>query len=117
MPVWEDNMAPIFDAAQRLLVVEVRDGIEVDRRSVSLEEEALSGQVERLEHLGIRVLVCNWISKPLANFLDEVGTTVIHGISGSPDAVLAAYFAGELPGPRWAMADANPKHMQTASAV
>ena len=116
MPVWEENMAPIFDAAKRLLVVEVRDDAEVDRSTVSLGEEALSHRVELVEQLGISVLICNWISKPLAHFLEEVGTTVIHGIRGGPDVVLATYFAGEHPGPRSTMANVNREHMEPATA-
>ena len=52
MPVCEGKLSPVLDAAKRLLVVKVEDGMEADRCQVSIEEESLPRRAERMAELG-----------------------------------------------------------------
>ena len=103
MPVWGDRISPVFDAAGRLLVVEVEEGAEVDRSEVPLGEGSLPSRARRLSELGVDVLICGAISRALGDLLDDSGIRVVPWISGEPDPVLSAYLAGELSDSDFAM--------------
>ena len=103
MPVWEGRISPVFDVSRRLLVAEVKEGIEVDRCEVPLEEESLPHRAGRMVDLGADVLICGGISRSLADALNVFKIRVVSGTTGEMKQVLTAYFRGELPGPQFAM--------------
>ena len=103
MPVWEGKISPVFDVSRRMLVVEVKDGMEVDRCEVPLEGESLPHRVGRIVDLEVDVLICGGISRSLTGSLNAFNITVISGITGELNQILAAYISGEFPGPRFAM--------------
>lgn len=103
VPIFEGRISPVFDWAQRLLVID-HDGTNEQARS----EENLAGLAPpfrpgRLAHLGVEVLLCGGISAPVAAMLESQGVSVIPGLVGEVDGVFEAFFAGRLPDPAFAM--------------
>jgi predicted Fe-Mo cluster-binding NifX family protein len=103
IPFWNDRVSPVFDASRRLVVVDVEDGLERARHQETLQEEFPTRRARQLAQLGVNVLICGAISRPLATLLAASGITVIPWTAGPVDEVLAAYLAGRLPDPRWLM--------------
>jgi len=103
IPFWNDRVSPVFDASRRLVVVDVEDGLERARHQETLQEEFPTRRARQLAQLGVNVLICGAISRPLATLLAASGITVIPWTAGPVDEVLAAYLAGRLPDPRWMM--------------
>ena len=103
MPIWGGRISPVFDAAGRLLVVQVEEGAEVDRSEVPLGEGSLPGTARHLSELGVDVLICGAISRALGDLLDDSGIRVVPWISGEPEPVLSAYLAGGLSDSGFAM--------------
>lgn len=103
IPFWNDRVSPVFDAARRLVVVDVENGVERARHHQTLQEEFPTRRVRQLAQLGVNVLICGAISRPLAALLAASGITLIPWTAGPVDEVLAAYLAGRLPDPRWLM--------------
>ncbi len=103
IPVWEGGLSPVFDVAGRLLIVEVRDGREVLRYEAPFPEEGLLRRASHLVELRVDVLVCGAISRDLEALLRVQRIQVIPWVTGDPERVLAAFCAGELPSPRFAM--------------
>ena len=103
IPIWSGRVSPVFDAAGHLVLVDIEDGMERIRREETLQESFLTQRARRLSELGVNVLICGAISRPLWTVLAASGVTVIPWTAGAVDDVLAAYVKGCLRDPRWRM--------------
>ena len=96
IPIWEDRISPVLDAASRLLIVEVVGQKEASRFETYLEEQGLSHRCVRIRRLGIHTLICGAVSASFSRMLQASGIDLIPGISGHLEAVLDAYLHGNL---------------------
>jgi len=96
IPVAEERVAPLFDAAKRLLIVEYRHGQETQRTEARLSQSTLIEKARSLTKIGTHVLICGAISAPLEMLIASEGIQVIHHTCGPIDAVLDAYASGQL---------------------
>ena len=63
--IWEDRVAPVFDVARRVRIVEADSGRVVAAADESLPEDAPAVRARRLADLGVATLVCGAISRPV----------------------------------------------------
>jgi predicted Fe-Mo cluster-binding NifX family protein len=103
IPIWNERVSPVFDAARRLVLVDVEGGTEQARREEVIQECFVAQRARRLTELGVNVLICGAISRQLAAVLAASGITVIPWTAGPVEEVLVAYLNGRLPDPRWLM--------------
>jgi len=103
IPILNGRVSPVFDTACRLLLIEVEQGSEQARRTVELADSLPMRRVERLRALGVEVLVCGGISRPLGTMCEAAGMRVVPWIAGPVDEIVQAYLAKNLPHPRWMM--------------
>ena len=103
IPIWEDKVSPVFDTASRLLIVKLEDQREVSRFETSLNEQDISRRCFRIQELGVDILVCGAISRPLSSMLMAFGINIIPWITGNPEDVLKAYMQGTLYHPNFLM--------------
>ncbi|MBN1917691.1 MAG: NifB/NifX family molybdenum-iron cluster-binding protein [Verrucomicrobia bacterium] len=103
VPTWQGRVSPVFDTAQRLLVVKTQNGSETERTEEDLGSLPLPRRASRLRELGVDVLICGAISRPLAGLIAASGTTLIPFVSGECEEVLSAYLGGRLPSPHFLM--------------
>lgn len=103
IPVCDDRISPVFDSAGQLLLVEIKNGSERNRRWEAIAEPVPARRARRLDELGVNVLVCGAISRPLAVLLEISGVAIIPWRAGPVEAVLDAYLKGRLLEPRWRM--------------
>ena len=96
IPTWDDRISPVFDVARHLLVVDVEDNAEVARSEVVIEETALPRRAKQLTDLGVNVLICGAMSRPLERMLTSAGVQVIPHTCGSADSVLKTFLSGQL---------------------
>ena len=108
--VWQSRVSPVFDVAGRLLVVEAESGRETSRTEETIAEPFLPRKVRRLRELGVNVLICGAISRPLAAMIAQAGIAVIPWIAGEVDQVLKGYLDGQLPDPRFLMPGCGRGH-------
>jgi predicted Fe-Mo cluster-binding NifX family protein len=102
--VWNDRVSPVFDTAGRLLLLDLADGIEQGRRVVEVAQASSPAErANRLAELGVNVLVCGAISRPLAGCVSAAGIALVPWVAGPVDEVLRAYLVGKLSEPRWRM--------------
>lgn len=97
IPVWEDRVSPVFDAARTLLVVDLDRGRVHRRWYERVEGEALRPRVDRLERLGVKVLICGAVSGQLASLIEQSGIRLVPFIAGRCEEVLAAFARGDPP--------------------
>jgi len=103
IPVWGSRISPVFDAARRLVVVDVAEGREVGRTHEDLTAVLPPQRARRLQSLGVDTLLCGAISRPLAGMLSSYGIAVVPWMSGGFEEVLRAYVGGSLSEERYAM--------------
>lgn len=100
---WQGRISPVFDTARRLLLVDAENGTEAGRSEKALPQAFPPQRVARLKELGIDVLICGAISRPLAGVIAASGIVLVPFISGETDQVLTAYLHKELPSPQFMM--------------
>jgi predicted Fe-Mo cluster-binding NifX family protein len=115
IPVRHDRVSPVFDTASRLLLVDLADGIEQARQLVEVAQATFpTERAKRLAELGVNVLVCGAISRPLAGCVSAARIALVPWVAGPVEEVLRAYLVGKLVGLRWRMPGCGarrPRHM------
>ncbi len=103
VPIWENRISPVLDAASRLLIIEIEDQREAFRFETLLDEHDTYRRCLRIQGLGIDTMICGAISCPFLRLLMASDIKIIYGISGITEEVLEAYFEGTLNHERFLM--------------
>jgi len=103
IPNFKGRVSSVFDWAQWLVVVDHDGHVERARREENLAAIAPPFRPAHLARLGMETLLCGGISRALAQMVQLQGITLMMGLAGETDKVLAAFFSGKLPNPRFAM--------------
>jgi len=92
--IWNDRIAPVFDVAGSVLVLNIAD------LSVSAEIKVLPqasfAKIEALAQSGVEILVCGAISRPLLRTACAAGLKVIPFVAGNVDEVIQALRSGDI---------------------
>ena len=96
IPIWQERISPVLDSASRLLVVDLENQKEISRFEIYLDECDLTRTCQRIEGIGVDVLICSAVSRPFARMLEIAGIQLIHDISGAAEDVIHAYSRGDL---------------------
>lgn len=94
--VWNGRIAPVFDTASQVTVVEAEAG-----RVVECVEETLPAglpvlKATRLAELEVETLVCGAISWPLHAMVSAAGVQVVPFVSGKAGEVVQAWVEGRV---------------------
>ena len=108
MTVWEDTVSTVCDFSSRLLVFDVMGNEVKNRSSIPFETGILPERVNRLEALGVQVLLCGAISRPLESMICAAGVQVISCLRGSIEEIIRAYLGGGLPDARFTLPGFDP---------
>jgi predicted Fe-Mo cluster-binding NifX family protein len=92
---WDDRIAPVFDVARRIILVETKGG-----RIITEKEETFgnAGPLQKgalLADMGVDVLVCGAVSRPLQEMIAAYGIRVIPFVAGEVRQVIDAWLAGK----------------------
>jgi len=94
--VFDGRISPVFDAAGKLVLVDIENGREIRRTEQVVEEADLGPRASRVAGLGANVLICGAISRPLEAMLLSAGVEVIPQACGQWEDVLRAFLSGRL---------------------
>jgi len=93
---WQDRISPVFDVSDRLLLIDIEDGRELKREDNLLNCSGPFERAREVYRLGVQVLLCGAVSRPLETALISSGVRVIGFICGGLEDVLNAYIKGRL---------------------
>jgi predicted Fe-Mo cluster-binding NifX family protein len=96
IPTWAGRVSPVFDVARELLVVDLDHDEELRRESHSLESVGVAQRVAAIGTLGIEILICGAISRPLETMVTASGVRLLPHICGDVEEVLRAFRTGRL---------------------
>jgi len=103
LPVWQGRVSSVFDFAHELLVIEFEKGREKGRQEIVLVEQSGPDRAATLKQLGVGVLICGAISRPLAEMINGLGIQVLPFVSGSTEQIVNAYKTGQLSQPQYTL--------------
>ena len=103
LPVWQGHVSSVFDFAHKLLVIELDSGVERNRQEIVLVEQSDLERVTTLKQLGVGVLICGAISKPLAELINASGIQVLPFVTGTTGHIVNAYKTGQLSLPQYTL--------------
>lgn len=93
---WNSRIAPVFDVAGRLFLVETEAGRILGETAEDLSADEPVEKVRRLARLGVNTLVCGAISRFLHAMVRSYGITVIPFVAGDLQEVIHAWIEGRL---------------------
>lgn len=96
IPISDGRISPVFDAARRLVLVDVDNGRELGRTEKVVEEPEMARRARRVADLGVDVLICGAISRPLEAMLLSAGVEVVPQTCGQAEEVFRAFLSGQL---------------------
>jgi predicted Fe-Mo cluster-binding NifX family protein len=100
---WDDRIAPVFDIARRIHVVEADSGRVVAETGEVLADDLPVQKAHRLVELGVGTLVCGAISRPFHEMVAAYGIRVIPFVAGDLSEVIQAWLSGNLERDTFAM--------------
>ena len=89
--VWNNRIAPVFDAARRVIMVESEAAGGNAQTPVLLTGDQPLQKVQQLADLGADSLVCGAISRALQAFLTARGIRVVAYVAGDAEEVIDAW--------------------------
>jgi predicted Fe-Mo cluster-binding NifX family protein len=95
-PHWDNRIAPVFDTARRIVLIEVQRGRIIKEEQGFLPEKLPVSKVIRLLDMGVGVLVCGAISRPMHALVSAYGITVVPFVAGGLREVIDAWLRGRL---------------------
>lgn len=102
-PVWDGRIAPVFDVARKALIVERKAGSAPREREELMPAEPPSAKADRLRELGVAVLICGAISRPLQSEVESRGIQVVPFVTGGQSEIVRAWTEGRLENDLYAM--------------
>lgn len=103
IPEWQGQVSTVFDFASKLVLIDIERQKKINRSEISLSEEPMSRRASKLKNLGVDVLICGAISRPLAFMIAGSGIEILPYVTGRIDEVLNAYMTGQLAEQRFSM--------------
>jgi predicted Fe-Mo cluster-binding NifX family protein len=96
IPLWQGRVSPVFDEANRILLIDISENQEQHRQEESLMARNPFERAQLLPRLGVDLLICGMISQTQQTALASGGIRIIPHICGSMEEVIAAYLDGRI---------------------
>lgn len=109
---WDNRIAPVFDSAQQILVVDTDGSETITETQQTLPNSTSFHKAAHLVELGINTLVCGAISRPLHEWLLARGISVMAFIAGDLKEVIHALQDGNLESNCFAMPGCNRRRQR-----
>jgi predicted Fe-Mo cluster-binding NifX family protein len=94
--VWDSRIAPVFDVARQIHIVEAESGRIVGEAQEDLADDMPAQKARRLAELGVDTLVCGAISRPMQVMVAAYGIRVIPFVTGDLREVIRAWLSGRI---------------------
>jgi predicted Fe-Mo cluster-binding NifX family protein len=110
IPISQERISPLLDAAARLLLVTRRRGKEVARKEFVLSPLSPEELARSVAELRVDVLLCAALSQGLHRALERRGVQVQPHLCGDTEAVLQAFCCDRLNRPEFRMPGCGKPH-------
>lgn len=94
--IWGNRIAPVFDVARFIHLVEIEAGCILRETQESLLNEMVAQKALRLAELKVGALVCGAISRPMQAMVAAYGIQVIPFVAGELHEIIQAWLSRDL---------------------
>jgi predicted Fe-Mo cluster-binding NifX family protein len=94
--VWNNRVAPLFDVARQLHVIEFNQGRIVSQFRAGFDGQIPARKAKQLAEMGVQTLVCGAISRSMQFLVTAYGVELIAFINGDLQEVIDAWQCGKL---------------------
>lgn len=91
---WGTRVAPLFDTARKVLILDIEDNDIKDSNDVDIDGIRSFSRAGYLHELGVKVLICGGISEYFFRQLLAVNIRVVPWTSGEVGEVIEKYLKG-----------------------
>ncbi|MBP1625669.1 MAG: nitrogenase molybdenum-iron cofactor biosynthesis protein NifB/NifX-related protein, iron-sulfur [Holophagaceae bacterium] len=98
-----DRIAPVFDTANELLLVDCEHSRLIGKDRVSFDSREAGPRAVQLSTLGVQTLLCGAISTPFRLAVEGCGIRVIPFLTGKVEEILGAWICDGLDESRFSM--------------
>jgi predicted Fe-Mo cluster-binding NifX family protein len=95
---WEGRVSPVFDTARHIRCFDVDGGVGRLAGEAELPSDEPQSKLKKLKELGVSVLICGAISRPLAMTFSASGIQLVPFLAGEVEEVVQAFAEGRLEG-------------------
>jgi predicted Fe-Mo cluster-binding NifX family protein len=95
---WEGRVSPVFDTARHIFCFDVADGFGRRAGETEMLSDEPQAKLKRLQELGVSVLICGAVSRPLAVMLSATGIRLVPFLAGEVEEIVQAFASGRLEG-------------------
>lgn len=96
IPIFDDEVAPRFCAAEEIFLVEFGPGSSLSRKRSTIVGLDVVGRLRQLSLEGASVLLCCGFAARFLPQAHRLGIEVIWGLAGKTEQVVAAYLENDL---------------------
>jgi predicted Fe-Mo cluster-binding NifX family protein len=93
--VWDNRIAPVFDVARQVLLVETKSGHIISETRMTLADTIPVQKAVCLAELDVGILICGAISRPLQDMITAYDIRIIPFVAGDLREVIGAWLAGK----------------------
>jgi predicted Fe-Mo cluster-binding NifX family protein len=115
IPVFQERISPVLDACNRLLVVDIANGKEIQRTDVSLKKMSREERTEAVSRWNIDTIICAGVSELMCSYIESRGVRLISGIAGELEKIIDAYIHNRLDQKCFMMPGKKKPHLQDSS--
>ena len=101
-PVWNGNVSPVLDTAERFIVFDIEGGNIISRSELPIEDRRLQEKAKIIAN-NARILICGALSNHMASFLSSFGLEVYPWVMGNAEQLVEMLASGNIPGPEFSM--------------
>lgn len=94
--IWNNRVAPVFDCAGTVLLLEVSDGAVLDETTIALKIADIRERIDALAEAGVKEVICGALSGEARGLLRERGIAAHAFVAGEIGDVLNAWMRGAL---------------------
>ncbi len=94
--VWNNRIAPVFDVAREIRLVEAESGRMVMERDEKLPVESAPEKGRRLTELGVEMLICGAISRFMLSQIAAYDIRVVPFMAGDIHEIIRAWLSGDF---------------------
>jgi len=94
LTVWGNRISPVFDSAQTLLVVQIKNN-KVIKKSYEPFDSGSCNFLDNLKKIKVSILICGAISETLSNIIAFSGIKLIPYVTGNAAQVLDMYLSNK----------------------
>lgn len=102
IPVWNGNVSPVLDTAERLVVFDIDDGKVISRSELSVRDKSIREKAKTIAD-NAQSLLCGALSGQMGSYLSLYGLEVYPWIMGNAEQLIEMVVAGNVPGPEYSM--------------